>query len=75
MRKTLNGKSSRCDVSKERNCHRLRAVLSGSVCEVHPGVDPASEKCGMKGQTEYRVAGYVRRALGVRKRRGLFCPE
>lgn len=27
MRKTLNGKSSRCDVSKERNCHRLKAVF------------------------------------------------
>ena len=39
MRKTLNGKSSRCDVSKERNCHRLKAVLDYSFCEVRPGVD------------------------------------
>ena len=31
MRKTLNGKSSRCDVSKERNCHRLKAVLEERV--------------------------------------------
>lgn len=38
MRKTLNGKSNRCDVSKERNCHRLKAVSDYSVCEVRPGV-------------------------------------
>ena len=38
MRKTLNGKSSRCDVSKERNCHRLKAVSDYSFCEVRPGV-------------------------------------
>lgn len=37
MRKTLNGKSSRCVVSKERNCHRLKAVSDYSFCEVRPG--------------------------------------
>ena len=44
MRKTLNGKSSRCDVSKERNCHRLKAVLDYSFCEVRPGADRVNEK-------------------------------
>ena len=43
MRKTLNGKSSRCDVSKERNCHRLKAVLDYSFCEVRPGVGPVKK--------------------------------
>ena len=44
MRKTLNGKSSRCDVSKERNCHRLKAVSDYSFCEVRPGVGPVRKK-------------------------------
>ena len=39
MRKTLNGKSSRCVVSKERNCHRLKAVLRKRIHEVPPGAD------------------------------------
>ena len=43
MRKTLNGKSSRCDVSKERNCHRLKAVSDYSFCEVRPGVGPVKK--------------------------------
>ena len=43
MRKTLNGKSSRCVVSKERNCHRLKAVSDYSFCEVRPGVDWAKD--------------------------------
>ena len=44
MRKTLNGKSSRCVVSKERNCHRLKAVSDYSFCEVRPGVGPVRKK-------------------------------
>ena len=43
MRKTLNGKSSRCVVSKERNCHRLKAVSDYSFCEVRPGVGPVKK--------------------------------
>ena len=43
MRKTLNGKSSRCNVSKERNCHRLKAVSDYSFCEVRPGVGPVKK--------------------------------
>ena len=43
MRKTLNGKSSRCDVSIESNCHRLNAVLDYSFCEVRPGVGPVKK--------------------------------
>ena len=39
----MNGKSSRCDVSKERNCHRLKAVLDYSFCEVRPGVGPVKK--------------------------------
>ena len=40
----MNGKSSRCVVSKERNCHRLKAVLDYSFCEVRPGVGPVRKK-------------------------------
>lgn len=43
MKKTLNGKSSRCDVSKERNCHRLKAVSGYNICEVRPGVGPVKK--------------------------------
>ena len=43
MRKTLNGKSSRGDVSKERDCHRLKAVSDYSFCEVRPGVGPVKK--------------------------------
>ena len=39
----MNGKSSRCVVSKERNCHRLKAVLDYSFCEVRPGVGPVKK--------------------------------
>ena len=44
MRKTLNGKSSRCVVSKERNCHRLKAVSDYSCREGRPGVGPVRKK-------------------------------
>ena len=40
----MNGKSSRCVVSKERNCHRLKAVSDYSFCEVRPGVGPVRKK-------------------------------
>ena len=39
----MNGKSSRCNVSKERNCHRLKAVSDYSFCEVRPGVGPVKK--------------------------------
>ena len=31
-------------MSKERNCHRLKAVPDYSFCEVRPGVDPVRKK-------------------------------